>query len=438
MKRILVVSGDRVGREMSGPGIRSYHFARALAGSFRVTLAAPFDGDVELPGVELVEAPSGRALEELALAHDVVLAQYLPPSLVRRLARSSTRAIYDVYVPSATEGLAWVAGEAGADPLAWRATVLLQRLQLASGDAFICASERQRDFYLGVLASVCRIDPQQYGRDPSLRDLIDVVPSGVPRESPPPDVADLDGVGAEDKVLLWAGGIWNWLDPLTPIRAVAALAERRPDVKLVFLGRKHPDLASMQMARRAEELACELGVLGGPVCFHAEWVPYEERSRYLSAAAVGVSAHFENVETRLAFRTRLLDYFWAGLPTVTTGGDVLGELVEREQLGRAVAAGDVDGWVAALEAVLDPTERARIELRLSSVRERFAWPRVIEPIARLAAAETPKANAATWSLEAERLVLRTRVAIANRGLLGTAGRGVARLVRRSAPARDTA
>ena len=31
------------------------------------------------------------------------------------------------------------------------------------------------------------------------------------------------GIGADDQVLLWGGGIWRWLDPLTPIRAMERL-----------------------------------------------------------------------------------------------------------------------------------------------------------------------------------------------------------------------
>jgi glycosyltransferase involved in cell wall biosynthesis len=88
------------------------------------------------------------------------------------------------------------------------------------------------------------------------------------------------------------------------------------------------------------------------------WVSYEDRQRYLLEADIGVSAHYDSVETRYAFRTRLLDYFWAGLPTISTRGDVLGDLVAERRLGRATAAEDVDGWAAAIEELLDPTELA--------------------------------------------------------------------------------
>ena len=54
------------------------------------------------------------------------------------------------------------------------------------------------------------------------------------------------------------------------------------------------------------------------VFFNDGWVPYAERGAWLAEADIGVSAHFDDIETRFAFRTRLLDYLWAGLPIVTT------------------------------------------------------------------------------------------------------------------------
>ena len=73
-----------------------------------------------------------------------------------------------------------------------------------------------------------------------------------------------DAVRETDKLLVWGGNIWDWLDPLTPIRAVAKIARVRDDVKLFFRGVRHPDPAAqrMEMTERAVRLACELGVNG--------------------------------------------------------------------------------------------------------------------------------------------------------------------------------
>ncbi len=52
-----------------------------------------------------------------------------------------------------------------------------------------------------------------------------------------------------------------------------------------------------------------------------------------------MSTHLHHVETDYSFRTRILDYFWASLPTVSTTGDALADLIERRGLGLTVRTG---------------------------------------------------------------------------------------------------
>ena len=53
------------------------------------------------------------------------------------------------------------------------------KIQLRAGDFFMCADERQRDYLLGLLSGLGRINPYTYQDDHSLRRLIDVVPFGL-------------------------------------------------------------------------------------------------------------------------------------------------------------------------------------------------------------------------------------------------------------------
>jgi glycosyltransferase involved in cell wall biosynthesis len=397
-QRILVVSNHRIGTRMAGPGIRYYNFARELAKTHAVTLMVPEPADIALDEVEVVEARTygGRAFPGYAEQFDVLVAQHLLPWTMRRLANAPVRVIYDLYDPFLVENLGLFAGQETSrryqDSLL-RANALTQEVALATGDAFLCASERQRDLWLGVLGALGRLNQDAYGRDPSFRELIDVVPFGLPAEPPVKREQVLKGVvpgiRPEDRVLVWGGGIWNWFDPLTPIRAVARLAERRDDVKLYFLGIQHPDPESeaMGMDAAALALAQELGVHDRFVFFNHGWVPYERRADFLLEADLGISAHFDTIETRFAFRTRMLDYLWAGLPIVTTRGDVLGELVEERALGRTVDERDVDGWVTAIEELLDDAgERNAASHAIAEVRPGYEWPNVIDRLAGLASA----------------------------------------------------
>src|SRR5581483_9867505 len=119
-------------------------------------------------------------------------------------------------------------------------------------DAFVCASERQRDLWLGALLAVGRIEPDAYRRDPSFHALVSIVPFGIDPIPPAPGHPVLKGVvpgiGVNDRVAVWAGGIWNWLDPVTVIRAVHRLG--RADVRLFFLGTESPNPGVPEMTMR--------------------------------------------------------------------------------------------------------------------------------------------------------------------------------------------
>jgi glycosyltransferase involved in cell wall biosynthesis len=398
MRRVLLVSNDPVGSRMAGPGIRYLHFARELSRRFEVVLVVPSPPDVDL-GVEVVEAGRlrGRGLVRLARGADAVVSQQLSVFTMRALARTDAKVIYDLYDPLLVENLPLFAEQPrNGREASFAAVATSQLTALATGDAFICASERQRDLWLGALGALGRLDVGRYEADPRLRELVDVVPFGLESEPPRPGEPVLRGVrpgiGPDDRVLVWGGGVWSWFDPLTVIRAVALLARERDDVRLLFLGTRPPKeaIGPMSMIGRAEALAGELGVRDESVFFNEGWVPYEERGRYFAESDLGVSAHLDHVETRFAFRTRLLDYFWAGLPTVTTGGDVLGDLVGERGLGRTVACADPEAFAGAVSSLLgSPDEYAAARRALEGVRADFAWPVVTRPLARLI--ESPRA-----------------------------------------------
>jgi glycosyltransferase involved in cell wall biosynthesis len=399
MTRVLVLSPEPVAERMAAPAIRALELARALSAHADVTLAAPGPSDGGLAGVPLVEA-GVRDFERLlaeAGRHDVLVAQELPPTLTGRLARLPVRLVCDLYNPILMELLEGVVAKPP------RAQRRLQRLigartlaQLAAADLVLCASERQRDLWLGGLAVAGLISIERYRADPTLRSLIDVVPFGIPAEPPAPDRAALrravPGLGEDDRVLLWAGGVWSWLDPVTPIRAAGILRERPgPAVHLVFLGTGRPGLEATgqeAFAAHARAEAVRLGLDGERVHFVPGWVPYEERGAMLAGADLGVSAHPDHLEARFAFRARVLDYIWAGLPVVATRGDALAELVERRGLGEVVGPGDAEGFAAACARLLDDSADERERIR--EVRPELTWERAIEPLAAWCADPPPQ------------------------------------------------
>jgi len=43
------------------------------------------------------------------------------------------------------------------------------------------------------------------------------------------------GIGDDDQVILWGGGVWEWFDPLTAIRAMPRVVVSCPRARLFFI-----------------------------------------------------------------------------------------------------------------------------------------------------------------------------------------------------------
>ncbi|RJQ67996.1 glycosyltransferase [Pseudonocardiaceae bacterium YIM PH 21723] len=401
-RKVLVLTGDAIAPQMAGPAIRAWHMADVLSAEHEVRLVTVN------PRCEITSAPfpimqAGRT--ELGGHADwadvIVLQGHILELLPQAARKSSTKIIVcDVYDPMHLELL-----EQGKDTDDQRRAADLEGVtkvlnkQLERGDFFLCASERQRHFWLGHLTALGRLNPTLYDADPTTRSLLGVAPfglSGKPAERTGPAIRGvLPGVSTSDKVVLWAGGVYNWFDPLTLIRAVGALGDTRPDLRLVFLGMKHPnpEVPDMGVAGQTRALATELGLVGRTVFFNENWVPFYERQNWLLDADCGVTTHYEHVETTFAFRTRVLDYLWAGLPIVTTDGDSFAELVNAERLGVVVPAEDPAALAAALEKVLYDSEFAQgCRDRIAVVRERFTWENTLAPLVEFCRNPRPAAD----------------------------------------------
>lgn len=389
-RKILVITGDAITDRMAGPAIRAWNIASILAPEHDVRLVTVNPLAAPPPAPFPVSAARKRDLTEPIEWADVVILQghvlEMAPAL--KAEHSRKLVVCDLYDPMHLELLEQ--GKSAPDDQRAADLVGVTKVldaQLERGDFFLCASERQRHFWLGHLAALGRLTPRLYDADPTTQSLLAVVPFGLSAEPPvrtaPGLRAQVDGVDETDHVVLWAGGVYSWFDPLTLVTAIDRLRQRQPDVRLVFLGMKHPnpEVAEMDIGARTMRLADRLGLTGKHVFFNEHWVPYSERQNWLLDADCGVTTHFEHVETTFAFRTRVLDYLWAGLPIVTTDGDAFADLVREERLGVVVPAEDEEALADALERAMYDTEfAAACKERIAKVAERYAWPEALKPL----------------------------------------------------------
>ena len=387
--KLLIISHDIIGTQMAGPGIRFYEFSRILSNFLDITLVAPERIDIDTEGFRtiLYDLKDYRTLKRNIESADILLIQGHVLHYFPFLKHFKGKIIVDLYNPFNLESLEMYQDRDLAERLRIDKNNLdLIRFQLSVGDYFICASEKQRSYWLGMLNAVGRVNPVNYDDDKSLRRLIDVVPFGIPSTKPRHTGESVRSIipqiREEDMVLLWGGGIWNWLDPITVLKAVWEISRHRNDIKLVFSGIKHPDpkLPEMKKCIDAINLSKELDLYDKLVFFN-EWTPYEMRQNFLLESDAGLSIHQRTIETDFAYRTRVMDYVWANLPVITTEGDSIARMVKVENIGEVIKYEDTHQLSRVIESILTNKNLRDIYKRnLEKIAPRFYWENVTKPL----------------------------------------------------------
>ena len=387
---VLVITGDPLGELMAGPAIRAWNISNVLAEYFNVILASFSSVSLNADHFEIISLSMGgkKLVKTLERWADIIIVQGYPLLEFPVLASSTKCLIVDIYDPLHLEDLAQSEKnlfqnrkESSID-----ATATLNH-QLLLGDFFICSSERQRFFWLGQLAALGRINPQNYDKNKNLDGLIAEVPFGISEVSPSHNKQVLreviPGISQDDFILIWAGGLYDWFDPMTLIEAVGIASKENPKVKLFFMGTQHPNpnVPEMPIVAASKAYAKQLGLLDNHVFFNESWVPFNERANYLLESDVGVTTHFQHLETTFSFRTRVLDYLWASLPILTTKGDSFAELVEQNNLGKVVEEQNaLQLSQAIIEMVSNPQQMQIQKNNIRLISPSFHWRNVLQPL----------------------------------------------------------
>lgn len=383
--RVLVLCHDVIGRNMAGPGIRFTNIAKVLGGQFDVTLGV-FDAKNQTDAEVAVVSPEGNYKKYFDRT-DVIFAQWLSRPMINYANQTGKVIIFDLYAPVPIEYLANLEfSKAKIDKHKKHelgAIVNMYKEYLSDGYLFTCSNERQRDFWAGFLTASGLVNFDSFHRH-QLQNNFLICPMGIDKASPKVAkklLRDKVGLAKDDFVLLWTGGIWDWFDAQLVVRAMHSLND--PSIKLVFLGTKHPNSIykeEMSESVLARQLAEDLGLLGKSVFFLDGWVPYDDRAAYLLDADAAIYADKQSLETRFSHRTRVLDHFWAGLPTIASKGDFMSELIEQNRLG-LVAERTPESFAAAIKNLSgDSKLYNKIKVNLTKHRSDFTWERSLEPL----------------------------------------------------------
>lgn len=391
--RVLIVTGEPVGPLMGDPAVRAWELATVLAREFRTTLAAPAPTPQDGPGFFIAALPPASegyaALTDLIRAHDVIIAQTLPLPALPAEEMATKYLVVDLCRVWIAEHLETHQARESADEQ-WLARDLIAiNGLLAAGDFFLCPGESQRALWLGALMHSGRLTEATYNRAPDGRALIDVVPYGIPALPPPKQAkalkGTLPGIGPNDFVALWGGGLWHGLDPLTLVNATARLRDVEYPIRTVMLATPPPatpdDTPPPSLHAIVRQRSDELGLTGTHVFFPDGPVPAVERAAYLLDADAGISLQQPSLAARFSARTPVLDALWAGIVPVVSDGDAMADLLRSYDAGRLVPPGDDAALAVTLANLIDnPYERRLLAARGHALGQSFTWETVAQPL----------------------------------------------------------
>lgn len=393
-KRILIISHDKIGKNMAGPGIRYHHMAELLAKDFDVTVGF-FNSDF-LPEESFQKNYAALAIDPSSFQDafretSVVISLWLEEDILTYCRRGGIFIVIDVYAPVPVENLAlfMYSGkpiDANTDYI-YRQSHSLYKKFFDYGDLFLFSNRRQLDFWMGYVFGLNTISVSSYVKRPVFDRFI-YAPMGIDASTSISHTKKairsvVPGITEKDKVLLWTGGIWNWFDAQVLIRAMKLLEKTNPDIKLVFFGIKHPNpnIPTMQEATNAIALAKRLKLYNKTVFVQEGWVPYDERLNYLLEADLAINTAKESIEAEFSHRTRVLDHILTCTPTVATAGDYLSdEVLTQQGIGLVVNPNDEKKLAETIKTALEDKTNKTMRDNIKKVRDQYDWSVTLAPL----------------------------------------------------------
>ena len=249
-RRIVILSEGPVQNGWAGPSLRVRQLAVALCETHDITV---YGSKNLFENIDTVTSVSKEecTLMELLRTHDIVISR--PGLLGARhffySRRNGTRIISDLFCPQSVEGLAYYSKSGPSGPKLYSVSQRRLRRALRFSDYFLCSSPNQKLFCLGAITALRNLSLGMQKVDPFLKSLIGVVPYGVDRYSPVPQLTREKTIPSVEKddapikyTLLWGGGLWPWTDPETFLRGCSNISQEvKERVEIHFPGIGHPD-----------------------------------------------------------------------------------------------------------------------------------------------------------------------------------------------------
>lgn len=369
-RKLWILNRGRIGRIVLGPSVRAIEMAKAgVSAGFEVHLCMDGCEGTLPPGVRF-HPLSPAVVRGIDRDDRVVSTIFLDVPCLRALMSLEATLEIDFYCVGALEN---IATPSNLNPLRLfqgrRRTSRRYRWLLQRADRILVSTPEQAAFLGGLLFAEgtresCELASLLPGR--ILR-----LPMGVSSTDFPTGAANPYPTAIQGKrVFLWGGGIWEWFDVETLLRAFRILADRGSDARLFFLAGRNPSGVKSQnlSGPRAVSRASELALLDRNVFFLDGGATPNELPAYLEHCLAGVMSNPPSMESLGSWRTRYLDLLWAGKGLVFSGEDPLGVMMEHEGSAIRVDAGNAEALADAIDAY-----QGRPRTGPSALRAGLSW-----------------------------------------------------------------
>ncbi len=342
MSKIVIFSHKPIFQKglISGPGIRVFKIAKALQKKGHIVSIA----ELERKKKEIKEKINfilwnEDLLNNINKKYDVAFIQNWcsDPDFLNKLKCIPT--IVDVYAPYLVEHIYYHYKQTNSAMNDFRDNVMLPYiLPLLHGDFFICANKEQKDYYLGMLTMLGRINPSE-----SHKDLIDIIPIIGSKQKTKREKIITKKI--KKRIILWPGGFFPWFNPLTAIKAMELVNKEMKEVALVFVGSHNPLAPKALTYKYLKEIKTYVRKrkLENKSIFFLPWQKYDDFQNICNESEFAIISYKNNLETELSSRTRVIDCLSNNLPVISTKGDSVSEIIEQNKLGLTTLPNDIEG-----------------------------------------------------------------------------------------------
>jgi glycosyltransferase involved in cell wall biosynthesis len=197
-------------------------------------------------------------------------------------------------------------------------------------------------------------------------------------------IIELAGSFAKDpqEKIVYLGGMSRIRGLLEVLDAFAVIAKEHPRWELCLVGSCSPASFEKEMKDRIDTLGLAPNVKFIP------WVPYEEKERLSSQAAMGVITYLPYANNTSCLPNKLFDYMLVGLPVIASNFPLYREVVEPSHCGLLVDPSQPEEIARAMAYLIEHPQEARQmgENGRQAVLAQYNWEKESEKLLQIYAA----------------------------------------------------